>query len=70
MKYWKRINGDGTTNTVESYSRDNDIEGAIEIEEAEYQSFIQTLPPPKPPRNLGDEIDDLRAEVEKLKKEK
>jgi hypothetical protein len=49
MRYWKRTNPDGTIRTVESYSHDLDIEGAIEIDEAEFKAFLASLPPPPPP---------------------
>lgn len=48
MRYWKRINPDGSTKTVESYSSDAPIEGAIEITEAEFNAFLASLVPPPP----------------------
>lgn len=68
MRYWKRIDENGNTTTVESYSHDLDIKGAIEISEAEFNEFIASLPPvePKPVRDLAAEIDDLKARVGKL----
>jgi len=49
MKYWKRINVLGETTTVESYSYDLPVEGAIEIDEQEYNDYLASLPPPPPP---------------------
>ncbi len=48
MRYWKRLNSDGTTNTVESYSHGMEIEGAIEITEGEFNAFTASLTPPPP----------------------
>ena len=53
MRYWKRINPDGTTRTVESYSHDLDVGGAIEISGAEFEAFIASLPPPPDPVKVG-----------------
>ena len=66
MKYWKRIDGNGIATTVESYSFDLDIDGAIEITKTEYDSFIASLPPPPPPepvRNLAAELDALKQKL-------
>ncbi len=49
MRYWKRVDGTGKISTVESYSHGNEIAGAVEITEAEFQAFIASLPPPPPP---------------------
>lgn len=53
MRYWKRINQGGSTETIESYSHKLDIEGAIEIDKQEFDSFIASLPVPvpEPPRS-------------------
>ena len=48
MKYWKRIDSEGGTATVESYSHDLNIDGAIEITEQEYNDYLVSLPPPSP----------------------
>lgn len=48
MKYWKRVNDQGQTTTVESYSHDVAVEGAVEIDQAEYQAFLDSMPPPEP----------------------
>ena len=69
MRYYKRIDKDGNTTTVESYSHDSPVLGAIKITEKEYSNFIASLPiiEPIPPRDLAAEIDELRTEVGKLK---
>lgn len=48
MRYWKRVDAQGKTTTVESYSHDLDIKGAIEIKKAEFDAFIASLPPVEP----------------------
>ena len=65
MKYWKRIDKEGKTTTVESYSHDLDISGAIEITEIEFKAYIGALPviTPPPARNLLTEIDALKARI-------
>lgn len=47
MRYWKRVTGSVTT-TVESYSHDIDINGAIEISKAEFDAYIASFPPSSP----------------------
>ena len=65
MKYWKRVDKDGKTTTVESYSHDLDIKGAIEITEIEFKSHIGALPiiTLPPARNLLAEIDALKTRI-------
>lgn len=46
MKYWKRINPDGSTATVESYLHNQEIKDAVEITQVEFETFIATLPEP------------------------
>ncbi len=46
MRYWKRVDTNDLTTTVESYSHDHDIDGAIEIDQAEFNAYIASLPPP------------------------
>ena len=62
MRYWKRVK-DGVTTTVENYSHDLEVEGAVEIDKAEYEDFINSLPKPvlQPIRNLAAELDELKA---------
>jgi hypothetical protein len=70
MRYWKRLNSDSSTNTVESYSHDFEVEGAVEISKAEFDTFVSSLPlrAMVAPRDLAKEIDDLKARLEKLEK--
>lgn len=48
VRYWKRLNPNGSTRTVESYSRDLDVDGATEITEQEFNDYIASLPEPEP----------------------
>ena len=68
MRYWKRLNADNSTNTVESYSHDLAVAGAIEITKKEYDASIASLPPlpEEPKRDLVSEIDDLKTRLEAL----
>lgn len=68
MRYWKRLNSDGSTRTVESYSHDLDIEGGTEISEQEFNAFLASLPAIKPEsvRDYGTEIDKLKVRIEKM----
>ena len=70
MRYWKRVDKDGNTTTVESYSHNLDVEGALEITKKEYDEYIASLPipEPEPVRDLEAEIDEIKAEIDKLKK--
>ena len=60
MKYYKRIDNKNLTTTVESYSFDAPIQGAVEIDKAEFDDFITKLPPPPPKEKSALE---LRVEV-------
>jgi len=68
MKYWKRVDDDGKTIAVESYSHDLDVVGAIEIMEAEFNNFLDSLASvPQPPlRNVFEELEELKVRVVKL----
>ena len=68
MRYWKRLNPDNTINTVEGYSHNLDVEGAIEIDEAEHREFIASMPveKPLPKRDLAAEIDAIKLDIKKL----
>ncbi len=68
MKFWKRVDGQNNTTTVESYSHDLEIEGAIEITEEEFIQFIKSMPAPVPIpiRDPLVEIDTLRDQVQKI----
>ncbi len=71
MNYYKRIDAEGNTTTVESYSHNRKVNGAIKIIKDEYNTFIDSLPPPPPlelSRDLAAEIDDLKTKVENLEK--
>ena len=66
MRYWKRVNQDGNTTTVESYSHSLDVAGAIEILQEEYDEYIASLPlmpPPEPVRDLAAEIDLIKVRL-------
>jgi len=69
MRYWKRTDTIGNTTTVESYSHDMEIEGAIEINRIEYEDFIMSLPviKPEPVRDLAKEIDSILGQYSQLK---
>jgi hypothetical protein len=62
MKYWKRVDEYGNIRTVESYSFDSQIEGALEITKEDFDAFIANLKPPAlpPVRDLAKEIDELK----------
>ena len=40
MRFWKRLTPEGKTAAVESYSHDSNVDGAVEINEAEFYTFI------------------------------
>lgn len=61
MKYWKRVDAENKTTTVESYSHDLAIAGAIEINKVEFDAFIAGLPLGPNPRDLAKELDSLKA---------
>lgn len=48
MKYYKRIDRDGNTTTVESYNHDKPVKGALPISKAEFEAFIASLPTSEP----------------------
>lgn len=48
MRYWKRLNPDESISTVESYSHNLDVEGAIEITEQEFNEYLASLPTSTP----------------------
>lgn len=62
MRYWKRVGEDGETTTVESYSFDSKISGAVEITKKEFNRFIRNLPARPLPvyRDLAIEIDEIK----------
>ena len=70
MRYYKRIDSTGKTTTVESYSHDLDIGGAVEIDKTEFDAYLSSLPKPVPvpSRDFLKEIDELKMRVEKLER--
>jgi len=68
MSYYKRVDDKGNTTTVEGYSHNSEIIGAIPINKIEYDSFIVSLPIGKTVivRNLATELDSLKVRVSKL----
>jgi len=62
MKYWKLLNSDGTTNSVESHSYPHKVPDATQITKEEYVEFIASIPvvEPEPVRNPLAEIDEIR----------
>ncbi len=70
MDYWKKVDQDGNTTTVESCSNPHKVPNAIEITKEEYDAFIASLPvvEPEPVRDLAAEIDDLKAEIKLLRR--
>jgi len=68
MRYWKRIDAEGKTTTVEGYSHELDVEGAIEIDKTEFDSYIASLPPPGPPPKpaIDAKIESIEARLKAL----
>ena len=69
MRYWKFINPDGSTNSVQSLSNDaHEVPNAVEIDQAEFDEYLASLPKPiaEKPRDLAAEVDDLKTRVSKL----
>lgn len=72
MYYFKRVKN-GKIVSVEAKSRESVSPNFIGATEAEYVSYLASIPPsplPESPRDLAAEIDELKAKVEKLEKEK
>jgi hypothetical protein len=69
MRYWKRETN-GLTATVESYSHDADVAGAVEITKEEFDGFIAAIPAVAPvqSRDLAKEVDGLKTDVANLMK--
>lgn len=65
MRFWKRVDKNGETTTVESYSHNLKVKGAVEITKQEYDDFLASLPiiEPEPPRDLFTEIDEIKAKI-------
>lgn len=51
MYYYKRIK-DGKTTTVEAYSHNQKIKGAVKCTKKEYDDFIAALPEPEPEQTM------------------
>ncbi|MBA7649961.1 hypothetical protein ES703_57760 [subsurface metagenome] len=74
MEYWKKVNPDGTTNTVESHSFPHEVPNAVRITKEEYDAFIASLPTPEPTPPLSthisiiDAIDTARARPVRVKR--
>lgn len=53
MRYWKRIDTHGNITTVESYSHNLEVKGAIEVTKRQYNEYIASLPiiEPEPPHS-------------------
>jgi len=45
MRYFKRVE-EGLTTTVESYSHNAPVAGAVEIDKTEFDAFIAAIPKP------------------------
>ena len=68
LRYWKRINKDGTA-TVESYSHNSEIAEAVEITEQDFNEFVATLPIetlPEPSMSVTDQLQDIKQRVANL----
>ena len=65
MRYWKR---EGENPTVESYSHDSDIEGAVEITEDEFGEFMKNRSKPStlPKTPKVNKIAELEARIAEL----
>tara|TARA_Y100000310_G_scaffold58558_2_gene53879 strand:+ start:4423 stop:4638 length:216 start_codon:yes stop_codon:yes gene_type:complete len=65
MNYYKRIDSFGKTNTVESYSHNSPVPGAIKITEKEFDAFIKNLPAITPiaSRDIIQEFDTLKSKL-------
>lgn len=63
MKYYKRVDTNGKTTTVEAYSHDSPVKDAEPITQGEFESYLATLPQPPPP---PDKTTTLEARVKAL----
>ncbi|GAI16212.1 unnamed protein product, partial [marine sediment metagenome] len=61
MRFFKRVDAEGNTTTVESYSHTKEVAGGIKISRKEYQAFIACLPVYEP----GPDIELWRDEVDR-----
>ncbi len=65
MRYWKRISL-GQTTTVESYSHDLDIEGAVEIDPLEFEQYKASLHPTIPIDPLKEQFQSASTIADKV----
>jgi len=71
MKYWKFIDKNGKSTSVQSCSNNlHIVPEAIEIDKTEYDEYLSSLPHlvTEKVRDLPAEFDDLKARVEALEK--
>ena len=68
MYYYKQVK-DGKITSGEAKNLDAISPNFVKATKAEYNEFIASLPvvEPEPVRDLGAEIDGLKAEIDKLK---
>ncbi len=68
MEYWKKVDKDGNTTTVESHSFPHKVPDAVRITERQYNEFIASLPvvEPEPVRDLEAEIANVNMKLDKL----
>ena len=64
MKYYKRVNDDTSVRTVEAYSHNGAVLGAVEITEKEFDDFIKSLPAlPQQPSVIEQRLTALEQKV-------
>lgn len=70
MEYWKIVDKDGKTSTVESHSFHHKVPDATQISKEEFDEFIASLPAvePEPVRDLLVELDELKTRLAILEK--
>ena len=68
MFYYKRVDSKGKTTTVESYTHNLPVVGAVKISQREFNTYKASLPVncPEPVRDLATEIDALYLRISKL----
>jgi hypothetical protein len=68
MRYWKKLDLNGLTRTVESYSHNLDIKGAIKITENEFNQFIDSLPQSTSLKSIPQRIDELENRIKAIER--
>jgi len=71
MDYWKFVDREEKTTSVESHSYTHKVPDAIQITKEEYDEFIASLPepiPPPKPIDLATEFEALKGRVAALEK--